>query len=42
MAESLDRHWIAGEAVEEYRKDSAFRFDDIEKESDVGQVRLFE
>lgn len=43
VAESLKRHWIASEAVEEYLKASTFRFDEDEKQSaDPRQVTLFD
>src|SRR5580704_10136547 len=42
VAESLDRRWIASEAVEEYLKASAFRFERTEGQSNSRQVALFE
>ena len=42
VAESLERRWIACEAVEEYLKASTFRFQDTEKQPDPRQVKLFE
>jgi DNA modification methylase len=41
VAESLKRHWIAGEAVEEYLKASIFRFERPEQERDSNQGALF-
>jgi DNA modification methylase len=42
VAESLDRRWIASEAVEEYLKASVFRFERTEGQSNSRQVALFE
>jgi PAS domain S-box-containing protein len=41
VAESLNRRWIANEAVEEDLKASTFRFEDPEKQPDARQVSLF-
>jgi DNA modification methylase len=41
VAESLNRRWIASEAVEEYLKASTFRFEEPEKQTDPRQVALF-
>jgi len=42
VAESLKRRWLAGEAVEEYLKASAFRFQEAEEQHDSRQETLFE
>ena len=41
VAESLQRRWIASEAIEEYLKSSTMRFDDITKDADPHQPSLF-
>ena len=41
VAETLGRHWIAGEAVAEYLKAATFRFDDPKGKADPNQTKLF-
>ncbi len=41
VAEQLQRHWIATEAVEEYLKAASFRFEDDKKQSNPNQTSLF-
>jgi DNA modification methylase len=41
VAERLGRYWIASEAVEEYLKASAFRFEGSQDEADPRQASLF-
>lgn len=40
--ESVKCRWIASEAVEEYLEVSRFRFEEIEEQADLRQVKLFE
>jgi site-specific DNA-methyltransferase (cytosine-N4-specific) len=42
VAESLQRRWIASEAIEEYLKASTFRFEENEEKQDSPQITLFE
>lgn len=41
VAETLRRHWIASEAIEEYLKAATFRFDAPERKEDPNQTKLF-